>query len=153
MDKNNTKKGKLPLFYQAVGRRKTATARVRLYPAVKKVTIGELILKGGDILINHKPITQYFQGEILAKQYLEPLTLTDNVNRFAITALISGSGLIGQLGALTHGISRALIKVDKDKFRSVLKKNGLLTRDPRMKERRKPGLAGKARAGKQSPKR
>ncbi len=141
-------------FYQAIGRRKTATARVRLYPVVKdKITTDNLILGKGEIIVNGKPIKDYFKGEIYEKKYLNPFKITDTLNRFALSVKVVGSGLNGQLEAVIHGISRVLIKIDKEKYRSILKKAGFLTRDPRMKERRKAGLAGKARAGKQSPKR
>jgi len=142
-DKVKSKKGeKKASFYQAVGRRKEATARVRLY------TGGQ-----GEIIVNDQPIQQYFPGEIAKIVYLQPFTLTDSLNRFRVTVKVEGSGKSGQLGAMIHGIARALEKIDKEKYRPILKKAGLLTRDSRAKERRKAGLAGKARAKKQSPKR
>lgn len=145
---------KLPTFYQAIGRRKTATARVRLYPAVKeKVVINGLSLSPDQIIVNGKPIKEYFRGSIFEKLYFEPFKATNTMGRFAATIKVDGSGLMGQLGAVVHGISRVLYKIDRETYRPILKSNGLLTRDPRMKERRKAGLAGKARAGKQSPKR
>lgn len=141
-------------FYHAVGRRKEATARVKLFVVTNgKVVVKDRDLKKGETLINYKPIEQYFPGEVYAKLYLEPFRTTNTVGRFAVSAIISGGGPSGQLGAFIHGVSRALEKVDKDKFRSILKKKGFMTRDPRAKERRKAGLAQKARAKKQSPKR
>jgi len=129
-------------FYQAIGRRKESTARVRL-----------IVGGTGEITVNNKPISQYFSGEIAKIAYLEPLKLTDSLNRFNITVKVRGGGLSGQLGAVIHGIARALEKINKDQYRPALKKAGLMTRDPRAKERRKAGYAHKARARKQSPKR
>lgn len=140
--KVKTAKPKTPSFYLAVGRRKTATARVKLQ-------VGGT----GRIIVNKKPIEEYFSGEIAKKSYLEPLVLTNSLGRFDIFIKVEGSGYAGQLGAVIHGLARALEKVDKETYRSLLKKQGLLTRDARAKERRKPGLAGKARKKKQSPKR
>ena len=85
--------------------------------------------------------------------YQEPFRTTNTLGRFAVSITTTGGGIFGQLGAAIHGLSRALEKVDKEKFRPILKKRGLMTRDPRKKERRKAGFAGKARARKQSPKR
>ncbi len=154
MPKIKQEKTKQPLFYQAIGRRKTATARVRLYPVVKdKINVGNLSLASGEMIVNGKPIKDYFPGPTMEKLYLLPFTLTNNVKRFAATIKVEGSGLMAQVGAVVHGIARALCLVDRQAYRPILKKNGLLTRDPRMKERRKAGLAGKARKKKQSPKR
>ncbi len=141
-------------YYQAVGRRKESTARVRLYVAGNsEVTIGSQVIKSGDIVVNKRPIESYFAGEINKKIYLEPFRTTNTVGRFTVSAIISGGGLSGQLGAFVHGSARALEKADKEKFRPILKKRGFLTRDSRAKERRKAGFAQKARAKKQSPKR
>ncbi len=127
-------------YFYAHGRRKEATARVRLY-------------KGkGLTLVNEKPIEEYFATEVFKSQYLKPFQLTNTDGKFYATIKIKGSGKKGQLDAIVHGISKALTIADKD-YRSTLKKAGLLTRDPRVKERRKYGLAQKARKGKQSPKR
>jgi len=141
-------------FYQAIGRRKEATARVKLFVVTNgEIVIKDRVLKKGETLINYKPIEQYFSGEVYQKLYLEPFRTTNTVGRFAVSAIISGGGPFGQLHAFIHGVSRALERVDKDKFRPILKKKGYLTRDSRVKERRKAGLAQKARAKKQSPKR
>lgn len=131
-----------PSYYQAVGRRKTATACVKLQ-------VGGT----GKIVINQKPIEEYFAGAVAREIYLEPLVLTNNLNRFDVFAKIEGSGKSAQLGAFVHGLTRALQEVDLEHYRPILKKRGLLTRDARARERRKPGLAGKARKQKQSPKR
>jgi len=85
--------------------------------------------------------------------YLEPFRTTNTLGRFVVSVRAEGGGLAGQLGATIHGISRALEKVDKEKFRPILKKRGFMKRDPRAKQRRKAGFAGKSRARKQSPKR
>jgi len=145
---------KQPEFYQAVGRRKESTARVRLYTTTKdEIILDEKKVKKGEMVVNKRPVQQYFSGVVSEKLYMEPFRTTNTAGRFVVSAIISGGGLYGQLGAFIHGISRALEKVDKEKFRPILKKKNLLTRDPRRKERRKAGNAQKARAKKQSPKR
>ncbi|OGD85480.1 30S ribosomal protein S9 [Candidatus Curtissbacteria bacterium RBG_13_35_7] len=124
----------------AHGRRKEAAARVRLY-------------KGrGQTIVNNKPIEEYFPSHVAKNEYLKPFHLTQTIGKYYATIKVEGSGKIGQLGAVVHGISRALNLVD-EKYHPILKKAGLLTRDPRVKERRKYGRAQKARKGKQSPKR
>jgi small subunit ribosomal protein S9 len=128
-------------YIYAVGRRKTATARVRLYP------------KKGDLLVNGVAAGEYFQGPVSASKYLEPLRLTDTFDKFSFSAKVEGSGKNAQLGAVIHGLARALAKHDAENYRPLLKKQGFLTRDPRMKESRKVGTGGKARRKKQSPKR
>lgn len=123
-----------------VGRRKEAVARVRL-------------LSGqGQITVNGKPISEYFLGPVLQKLYLRPLEITKASGKYTISAKVSGGGQVSQLGAVIHGIARALSK-EQPSFRTILKKEGYLTRDARAKERRKYGHAQKARAMKQSPKR
>lgn len=145
---------KAPSVYQAVGRRREATARVRLYVVNEgTVTIKDKTLKAGDMIINYRPVEQYFPGDVCKKLYMEPFRTLNTVGRFAVSALIEGGGLSGQLGAFIHGISRGLDEVDHEKFHTILKKKGFLTRDARAKERRKAGFAQKARAKKQSPKR
>lgn len=145
---------KAPSFYQAVGRRKEATARVKLMVATSgEIILNDKTLKGGEQLVNNRAIENYFPGEIFKKLYLEPFRTTNTIGRFVTSALISGGGPTSQLGAFILGVSRALEKVDKEKFHPILKKKGYLTRDPRAKERRKAGFAQKARAKKQSPKR
>ncbi len=119
--------------YQAVGRRKTAVARVRLVPG------------DGKILINKREIDNYFGLETLKMTVRQPLVLTDTLGRFDILVNVCGGGLTGQAGAIRHGISRSLCKADAD-LRPPLKKEGFLTRDPRMKERKKYGLKAARRA-------
>lgn len=131
-------------LYSAVGRRKQSVAQVRLVPKTGK---GE-----GGIFVNGKPIDDYFRGKVYEKFYLEPFRITNTIGRFRVEVKVEGGGVSGQLGACIHAFSRVLLEVD-EKFRPILKKRGLLTRDARAKERRKAGLAGKARKKKQSPKR
>jgi small subunit ribosomal protein S9 len=139
-------------YFEAVGRRKSSVARVRLYVG-EAVSVGNLKIKKGEIILNNQPIGKYFTGPGDNVKYLAPLDATGNLDRFAISARVSGGGKSGQLDALVHGISRAIEKVDRDAFRPTLKKEGFLTRDPRIRERRKVGTGGRARRKKQSPKR
>ena len=128
-------------YTYAVGRRKTATAQVRLF-------------KGkGKILVNEKPIEEYFPGEVAKVFYLRPFQVTNTIGKYHATIKVGGSGKNGQLDAVVHAIARALDKENRDLYHSALKKDKLLTRDPRMRERRKPGQMGRARKKKQSPKR
>ena len=149
------KKPKDMQFHEAIGRRKEAVARVRLYIAGKdKIAIvGESKMKPGEIVVNKKPVTTVFPSQVDKARYMAPLILTNNQERFAISIIVRGGGKNGQLDAVAHGLSRALEKVDKETNRPILKKASLLTRDPRAKERRKVGTGGKARHKKQSPKR
>ncbi len=141
-------------YYEAVGRRKESTARVRLYVVNDaQMTLSGMTLEKGTMKVNGKNIEEYFPGEVLKKMYQEPFRTTNTLSRFAVTVKTSGGGLYGQLGAFIHGVSRALEKVDKEKFRPILKKRGFMKRDPRAKQRRKAGFAGKARAKRNSPKR
>ncbi len=144
-----------PAYYYAIGRRKEATARVRLYVLVNEqsVVVGGKTYEKGQIVVNDKVVEEYFPGEVAKHTYLEPFRTTNTLNRFVTTVKVEGGGLLGQLTAVIHGVSRALIKVDDTKNRPILKKRGFLTRDPRAKQRRKAGYAHKARKKKQSPKR
>lgn len=151
---NVEKKETATTYYEAVGRRKTSTCRVRLHVVKgESVMVGGISIAKGAMIVNHRSIETYFPGELMKKMYFEPFRTTNTMNRFAVTISASGGGLSGQLAAVIHGISRALDKVDKEKYRPILKKRGFMTRDPRAKERRKAGFAGKARARRQSPKR
>ena len=118
--------------YSAVGRRKKAVARVRL------------VSGDGKIVINKRDIDNYFGLETLKMTVRQPMNLT-NVGNFDVMVNVRGGGLTGQSGAIRHGISRALCKADPE-LRDTLKKAGLLTRDPRMKERKKYGLKAARRA-------
>lgn len=135
------KKNKNSKFIFAVGRRKESVARVRLYRGK------------GKILVNDQPIDEYFPGEIAKKLWMKPFEITNTVDKYWATIKVEGGGKSGQLGAVVHGLARALDKENRDLYHSSLKKAGLLTRDPRAKERRKPGQMSKARKKKQSPKR
>ena len=119
--------------YQAVGRRKKAVARVRL------------VAGDGKIVINKRDIDNYFGLETLKMTVRQPLALTETAGRFDVLVNVRGGGLAGQAGAIRHGISRALCKADPE-LRAALKKAGFLTRDPRMKERKKYGLKAARRA-------
>lgn len=148
------KKSDTVTYYEALGRRKVASARVRLYVVNEgSMTLGDVVMEKGSMYVNGLPVEKYFPGEVYKKMYQEPFRTTNTLNRFVVSVKASSGGLAGQLAATIHGISRALEKVDKEKFRPILKKRGFLTRDPRAKQRRKAGFAGKARARKQSPKR
>jgi small subunit ribosomal protein S9 len=141
-------------YYEAVGRRKVASARARLYVVTdESITVEGTQIPKGEMIINGRPSEKYFPGEVSKKMYQEPFRTTNTLGRFAVSVKVEGGGLSGQLAAVIHSLSRALEKVDKEKFRPILKKRGFMTRDARMKERRKAGFAGKARARKQSPKR
>lgn len=141
-------------YYEAIGRRKVSNARVRLYVVNdSSLTLHGMTLEKGTMMVNGRTIEDYFPGEVLKKMYQEPFRTTNTLNRFAVTVKTTGGGLYGQLGAFIHGVSRALEKVDKEKFRPILKKRGFMKRDPRAKQRRKAGFAGKARAKRNSPKR
>jgi len=145
----NIKKG----FIFAVGRRKDAVARIRLYETIKDTLIvaGEKVKKG-ELFVNDKRIEDYFGGKVASSIYLEPLRITNNLEKYAITVKVVGGGQKGQLIAVVHGISRALSAIDI-KNRQILKKKGLLTRDARVRQRRNVGMGGKSRRAKQSPKR
>lgn len=136
----------------AVGKRREARARIRLYEDVKKYPAGEEKVQKGDIFVNGKKIGEYFGGSISQAIYNEPFKITNNMEKYVISIKTSGGGKSGQLDAIVHGVSRALSLLDP-KNRAILKKGGFLTRDARTRERRKVGMGGKARRKKQSPKR
>ncbi len=119
--------------YYGTGRRKSSVARVYLVPGTGKVTI------------NKRDIDEYFGLETLKMVIRQPLELLQLVDKFDIVCTVRGGGLSGQAGAIRHGVSRALLKADAD-YRPALKKAGFLTRDPRMKERKKYGLKAARRA-------
>ena len=121
-----------PYFY-GTGRRKKSVARVRIYPG------------SGSITINNRDIDDYFGLDTLKLIINQPFGVTETEGKFDIVANVKGGGMSGQAGALRHGVARALLTVDEN-YRSALKKAGLLTRDPRMKERKKYGLKAARRA-------
>src|SRR5437016_1310401 len=114
-------------YYEAVGRRKTASARARLY-VVKdtSITIKGVAVEKGAVIVNGKPAETFFPGEVYKKMYMEPFRTTNTLNRFAVSITTVGGGLAGQLTATIHAISRALEKVDAEKFRPILKKRGFM---------------------------
>ncbi|MCT4584151.1 MAG: 30S ribosomal protein S9 [Peptostreptococcaceae bacterium] len=119
--------------YQGTGRRKNAVARVRLVEGTGKVTI------------NNRDIEEYLNYETLRKDVIQPLVITENEGKFDVIIRVHGGGFTGQAGAMRHGIARALLLVDAEN-RPALKAAGYLTRDARMKERKKYGLKGARRA-------
>ena len=122
-----------PFFY-GTGRRKSSVARVRIYPG------------SGNITINDRTIDDYFGLDTLKLIVRQPLTITQTTDKFDIVCRVSGGGVTGQAGAIRHGIARALLEYDAENLRPMLKKAGFLTRDPRMKERKKYGLKAARRA-------
>ena len=121
-----------PYFY-GTGRRKSSVARVRLYPGSGKITI------------NNRDVDEYFGLETLKLIINQPFGVTNTVGKFDIVANVNGGGISGQAGAIRHGVARALLLAD-EAYRPILKKAGFLTRDPRMKERKKYGLKAARRA-------
>lgn len=114
-------------FFCGTGRRKTSVAQVRLFPGK------------GPIIVNGEPLEEYFPNPHLRKILLGPLTATETLDKFNATVKLSGGGITGQVGAVRHGLARALVAWDEG-LRALLRKQGFLTRDPRMKERKKYGL-------------
>ena len=124
---------KTPFFY-GTGRRKSSVARVRLYKGT------------GKVIINNREIDDYFGLDTLKLIVRQPLELTGLTDRFDVICSVTGGGVTGQAGAIRHGISRALLQYDAENLRPMLKAAGFLTRDPRMKERKKYGLKAARRA-------
>ena len=120
-------------YFYGTGRRKSSVACVRLYPGT------------GAVIINGREMDEYFGLDTLKYIVRQPLELTQTTGKFDVVCKVVGGGVSGQAGAIRHGISRALLKVDAEN-RALLKKAGFLTRDPRMKERKKYGLKGARRA-------
>ncbi|MGN0161238.1 MAG: 30S ribosomal protein S9 [Lachnospiraceae bacterium] len=127
------KKSNNAKFY-GTGRRKKSIARVYLVPGT------------GNITINKRSLDEYFGLETLKVIVKQPLVLTETVDKYDVLVNVHGGGFTGQAGAIRHGISRALLQVDSEEYRPSLKKAGFLTRDPRMKERKKYGLKAARRA-------
>ena len=120
-------------YYYGTGRRKQSVARVRVYPG------------SGAITINGRDIDDYFGLDTLKALVRQPMALTDTLGKFDVICTVQGGGVSGQAGAIRHGLSRALLQ-HGDEMRPILKKAGFLTRDPRMKERKKYGLKAARRA-------
>ncbi len=126
--------------YYGTGRRKSAVARVTLVPGTGKITV------------NKKDVSEYLPHAVLVMDLKQPLVLTNNADTFDVIVNVNGGGFSGQAGAIRLGITRALLEYDKvnegkeDSYRSILKKAGFVTRDPRVKERKKYGLKGARRA-------
>jgi small subunit ribosomal protein S9 len=115
-------------YFEGVGRRKTATARVRIYPG-----------GSGEFVVNDKPLEEYFPRVGDIHDLTKPFAATESEGRFDVTVKVNGGGVTGQVGAVRLGLARALLVYDPE-LRPVLRKRGLLTRDARVKERKKPGL-------------
>ncbi len=154
MDNNKKQNNKTNKnFISAVGRRRAAVARVRVYSKVPdSLKFGDYLVKKGDLVVNGKNISEYFSGKVLRAIYEQPLKVANALSKYTITAKVEGGGLRAQLDAWVLGVSRALVAGDET-IKPVLRKKGLLTRNPRVRERRKVGMGGKARRRKQSPKR
>jgi small subunit ribosomal protein S9 len=120
-------------YYYGTGRRKQSVARVRVYPG------------SGSITINGRDIDDYFGLDTLKALVRQPMVLTETLGKFDVVCTVVGGGVSGQAGAIRHGLSRALLQ-HSDEMRPILKKAGFLTRDPRMKERKKYGLKAARRA-------
>lgn len=134
------KKAKKEYIY-ASGKRRSASARVRLYRGK------------GETSVNGKPIEQYFPGNVAKDFWSKPFKVADTRDKYYATVRVVGGGVKGQLEAVAHAIAKALARVEKDVFRKPLKSAGLLSRDSRIRQRRMVGTGGKARRAKQSPKR
>lgn len=128
-------------YTYASGKRRSASARVRLFKGDKESTVNGVV------------IGKYFPGNTMRAKWQSPFKLTDTLGKFYVTAKVIGGGKNGQLVSVVHGIAKALAVSDSEKFRSPLKVAGLLTRDSRVRERRMVGTGGRARKQKQSPKR
>ncbi len=128
-------------YTNTVGKRRTASARVRLFKSK------------GESLVNNQKFSDYFPGKVNTAKWTLPFRLTETLDKYHVTVRVIGGGKQGQLDAVAHGIAKALNKLDAEKYRIPLKIAGLLTRDARIRERRKVNTGGKARRQKQSPKR
>ena len=127
-------------YFWGTGRRKNAVARVRILPGQGRITV------------NDKDIDEYFGLETMKLLVRQPLNATDTIGKFDVICRVNGGGISGQAGAIRHGIARALVEADAESYRATLKRAGYLTRDSRMKERKKYGLK-KARKASQFSKR
>ena len=142
------KKAKTNNFTMSVGRRKTAVARIRLF--TKPSVPG---MEGVQLSVNGKAAEAYFGGNADKAAFRLPFILTNTLDKFSASVKVSGGGVGAQLDAIVHGLARALSLLDRDAYRATLKSAGILTRDPRKRQRRMIGTGGKSRRAKQSPKR
>jgi small subunit ribosomal protein S9 len=133
------------------GKRKEAVARLRLFVTGLPTVVGDDVKKG-DIVINGKKAEEYFKGLVAKATYEEPFKITNTLGKYTLTLKITGGGTKSQLEAFIHAVSKALSSLD-EKSKHILKKKGFLTRDARVRERRKVGMGGKSRRKRQSPKR
>lgn len=134
-------KQKAKEYFYASGRRRSSSARVRVYKGT------------GENTVNDQLVGKYFPGEVMRSIWQKPFDLTQTAGKYYFTAKVVGGGKNGQLDAVAHATAKALVKIDTEKNKLVLRKSGLLTRDSRIRERRKVNTGGKARRAKQSPKR
>jgi small subunit ribosomal protein S9 len=133
------------------GKRKEAVARLRLYAHSLPTVVG-MEIKKGDIVVNGKMAEVYFGGIVAKATFEEPFKITNTLGKYTLSVKIVGGGTKSQLEAFIHAVSKALSSLD-EKSKHILKKKGFLTRDARVRERRKVGMGGKARRKRQSPKR
>ncbi len=142
-------------YTATVGRRREASARVRIYTpnGSSKVNIFGGEFSRGDTLVNGKVIGEYFRFKPYQNIYKKFFDITGVSGKYLISVKVIGGGPSGQLNAVLHGIARALVRIDSEKYKKLLRDQGYLTRDARTRERRKVGMGGKARRRKQSPKR
>jgi len=115
------------VYYSGTGRRKTAVAQVKITPG------------NGAVIVNNKPLEEWLPNSDMRMAVLKPLVVTDNIGKFNVTVKVTGGGINGQRDAVKHGLARALQKFDES-LKNILRQHDLLTRDPRAKERKKPGL-------------
>lgn len=134
-------KQKAKEYFYASGSRRSSSARVRVYKGT------------GENTVNDQLVGKYFPGEVMRSIWQKPFDLTETTGKYYFTAKVMGGGKNGQLDAVSHATAKALVKIDSEKNKLALRKSGLLTRDPRIRERRKVNTGGKARRAKQSPKR
>ena len=127
------------VYYEGVGRRKRATARVRLYANPQSLALAGQGAQLGEIVVNGKPAQEYFPRQGDFSLATEPLQASGLTGTFFVSVLVKGGGVTGQVGAVRHGLARALLNSDPE-LRPVMRKGGFLTRDARVKERKKPGL-------------
>jgi small subunit ribosomal protein S9 len=137
-------------YTHAVGRRREAVARVRLHKEVMTWEGSEVT--SGQVYVNHKKASEYFKDTQIDQAIADILKSTNTATKYGFTIKVSGGGSKGQLNAVLHGIANALVEIEPT-HRPLLKKKGLLTRDARVRQRRKVGMGGKSRRKKQSPKR